>query len=329
MNKKKIIVTGAAGYIGGAICIELQKRGYYVIAVDRRRVEHLNQYHDKYINHDFTGVESFLELEKQPDAIIHCAGTSLVGPSMQHPAEYYDNNVSKTIKYLNYLRIVSPNTKFIFSSSASVYGDPSSSVEIDETFETNPISPYGDSKLMVEKILESYYKAYNMPYVSFRYFNACGAVEGGLHGQEPGATHIFARIFEALKTKNTFEIYGNDYPTEDGTCIRDYVHVTDIAKAHILAIENSLQGIYNIGSVQGYSNLEVTNKVNDILKEPLQINYNIRRQGDPAYLVADSKKLQKETGWKAEKDLTQIITDLNDWYNSDIYAKRPPAIIPL
>jgi len=333
----KVIVTGASGYIGGAICIELKTRGYTVIGVDRRPLpEHLNLYVDQFVNECFTHPWC-LEPAETADAIIHCAGTSLVGPSMIDPAEYYNNNAVKTAKFLDYIRRWNPTTKFIFSSSASVYGSPDSPV-LFEGSKTEPISPYGESKLMTESMLHWYEKCYGLQYVSFRYFNACGAVEGGAHGQEPGATHIFAKLFEAALTNKEFTLYGASYPTLDGTCIRDYVHVTDIAKAHVIAIDENLKGIYNIGSIKGYSNLQIFNKVDDFLVMEQRLNKGMvmhvesAREGDPAMLIANSDKLQQDSSWRPEKDIDQIIMDLYDWYNSTTYEevqKRSPAFNPL
>lgn len=333
----KVVVTGASGYIGGAICIELKTRGYEVIGVDRRPLpDHLSLYVDRFENECFTHPWC-LEPAETADAIIHCAGTSLVGPSMIDPAEYYNNNVVKTAKFLDHIRRWNPTTKFIFSSSASVYGSPDSPV-LFEGSKTEPISPYGESKLMTEKMLHWYEKCYGLQYVSFRYFNACGAVEGGVHGQEPGATHIFAKLFEAAMTTQEFTLYGANYSTVDGTCIRDYVHVTDIAKAHILAIVENLKGIYNIGSVKGHSNLQIFKKVEDFLiaeekiHDSMIMHVDKAREGDPAMLIANSDKLQTESSWKPQKDIDQIIEDLFDWYMSDTYdkmQKRSPAFNPL
>jgi UDP-glucose 4-epimerase len=327
-----VIVTGAAGYIGGSICARLFQKGYSVTGIDKRYLpSHLYQYLDYFIKSDFIDPLSLRRLDRKPLAVIHCAGTSLVGPSIANPQTYYDNNVVKTLKYLDYLRTHSPNTKFIFSSSASVYGDPRSEKPITENFRTNPISPYGESKLMTEIMLNSFNIAHGLKYVSFRYFNACGALADGTHGQEPNATHIFAKIFESVQNKTPFVINGNDYDTKDGTCIRDYVHVADIADAHILAIEKDIEGIYNIGSNTGFSNLEILNAVRRWRKHltSIQLEYGDRRTGDPAFLVASSEKLQKDTGWKPKQTLQHIIKDLHDWYNSENYAKRSQAIIPL
>jgi len=325
----KIIVTGAAGYIGGAICIELKKQGYYVIGVDRRYQNHLKPYYDEFIFDDFVSAASYYAIvEHLPKAVIHCAGTSLVGPSMTDPAEYYTNNVAKTARYLKILKEHSFATKFIFSSSASVYGSPDATFGVFEGTHINPISPYGQSKLMTEQMLDWHSKAYGMDYVSFRYFNACGAVANGVHGQEPDATHIFARLFDAGMQGKPFHLNGTLFNTKDGTCIRDYVHVTDIAKAHILAIEDNVKGIYNIGSNKGYSNLEIFTMVEKFLLDNKFIDKEIvvmvepAREGDPAKLVANYDKLYNETGWLPELTINDIIQDLSDWYRSDNYAKK-------
>ena len=326
-NTKNVIVTGASGYIGGTICIELKKQGYTVIGIDRRSLpKHLESYVDQFVNECFTHPWSLEHIEKKPVAVIHCAGTSLVGPSIKNPHDYYENNVIRTEKYLDYIRRWSPFTKFIFSSSAAVYGDPLGAILI-EGAQTKPISPYGESKLMTEMMLKTFNKAYGLNYVAFRYFNACGAVEGGLHGQEPEATHIFAKIFEAVEKNEAFTLYGANYPTKDGTCVRDYVHVTDIAKAHILAIENNIKGIYNIGSVRGYSNLEIFDAVEtfllneEVIHNKIVVHIEPNREGDPSTLIASSTKLKSETNWKPEKDLYDIIHDLYCWYFSENYMK--------
>jgi UDP-glucose 4-epimerase len=172
---------------------------------------------DKFLYQDFaSNVALSWIISKQPDAIIHCAGTSLVGPSMQDPAEYYNNNVAKTLRLLDIVRKSLPRCRVIFSSSAATYGEPLLG-ECHEVDPCDPVSPYGQSKLMIDMILESYRKAYDLDYVSFRYFNACGADSQSRHGQEPGATHLIARFLEATRDDGNFKVYGMDYPTADGT----------------------------------------------------------------------------------------------------------------
>jgi UDP-glucose 4-epimerase len=320
MQNTKVLVTGAAGYIGGQICIELKKKGYYVIGIDRRYRPHLNKFYDQFWQIDFCSEPSFNVLDKEkPDAIIHCAGTSLVGPSIKDPDEYYGNNFQKTYHYLKVLKSVSPKTKFIFSSSASVYGIPAGS--LDETHSLKPISPYGESKVMVENMLASYAKAYGLDYVAFRYFNACGADEEAQHGQEPNASHIFAQLFESAKGDNPFTLYGMTYDTKDKTCIRDYVHVQDIADVHIMAIEKDMRGVYNIGSGEGFSNLEIFVEVEEFFKKELVMIVEAPREGDPAVLVANPKKLF-DLDYRPKRQLTKIIESLNLWYSSEIYNRQ-------
>jgi UDP-glucose 4-epimerase len=171
-----------------------------------------------------------------PDAIIHCAGTSLVGPSVMNPEEYYNNNFVKTKTLLDFLIANhQKNVRVIFSSSAATYGEPIMT-PCQEEDPAIPISPYGESKLMVELMMKSYATAYGLDFVAFRYFNACGADSQGRHGQAPGATHIIARVLESIRDGKTFTLYGDSYPTPDGTCIRDYIHVEDLADAHIMAM---------------------------------------------------------------------------------------------
>jgi UDP-glucose 4-epimerase len=325
-NIKTVVVTGASGYIGGSTCIALNRKGYKVIGVDRRPLpEHLESYVDKFENVCFTHPWSLEEVEKA-DAIIHCAGTSLVGPSVTNPHEYYENNVCRTEKLLNHIRLWNPNAKFIFSSSASVYGDPLGMI-LFEGAETKPIAPYGQSKLMTEMMLEWYAKAYKLKYVAFRYFNACGAVEDAIHGPAPDGTHIFAKVFEAAMTGQPFTLYGATYPTRDGTCIRDYVHVMDIVDAHILGIDKDIEGIYNIGTLKGSTNLEVFDAVEtflideEYLNDSMICNIDPPRPGDATAVIASPEKLQSATGWKAKRDLDTIIKDLFYWYASPTFNK--------
>jgi len=319
-NTKKVVVTGAAGYIGGITCIELKKQGYYVIGIDRRYRDHLAEYYDDYYHGDFTDFESFKKIQQHyPVAIIHCAGTSLVGPSLTNPAEYFTNNVSKTNALLSFLSAELPDTKFIFSSSAAVYGEDTTIEFYRENSPTQPISPYGESKLMVEQMLKWYNVGYGLNYVSFRYFNAAGADQDGIHGQEPDATHIIAKIFDAGLNDKDFTLYGATYPTKDGTCIRDYIHVTDLANAHILAIDNRINGIYNLGSFTGYSNLEVLSEIENTLGKKIITMVDGKRIGDPAKLIADSSNFRSSADWEPKYTLKHIINDCNNWYNSDVY----------
>lgn len=311
-----IIVTGSAGYIGGQTMLLLKDAGHTVYGIDRRNPpKHLLGVCDGYLYQDFASdVALSWIIAKQPDAIVHCAGTSLVGPSVQDPAEYYNNNVAKTLKLLDIVRKSLPKTKFIFSSSAATYGEPIIT-PIDESFATLPLSPYGESKLMIDMILQSYHKAYGLDYVSFRYFNACGADPQGRHGQEPGATHLIARILEATRDEGTFKIYGVDYPTTDGTCVRDYVHVEDIARAHALAIYHKIPaGVYNLGSNQGTTVKQVVERAMAITGKRPEIMFGAARGGDPAKLTATSAKFDLMVGAWRHHDLDAMIQHAWNWY---------------
>ena len=313
---KIIIVTGVAGYIGGQTALLLKDAGHEVYGIDRRDPpKHLRGICDKFLYQDFASdVALSWIIAKQPDAIIHCAGTSLVGPSMQDPAEYYNNNVAKTLRLLDIVRKSLPRCRFVFSSSAATYGEPmiSACYESDSCV---PLSPYGESKLMIDMMLESYHRAYGLNYVSFRYFNACGADPKGRHGQEPGATHLIAKLLEATRDDGQFRIYGDDYPTADGTCIRDYVHVEDIARAHALALDLKIPaGIYNLGSNSGTSVKQIMDRAKKIIGKMPYIGVEARRAGDPPELTATSKKFDLVAGGWRHHDLDAMIQHAWAWY---------------
>jgi len=310
-----VIVTGSAGYIGGQTALLLKDAGHTVYGIDRRTPpRHLADVCDQFLREDFsTDIALSWIISKQPNAIIHCAGTSLVGPSMQDPAEYYNNNVVKTLRLLDVIRRSLPRCKVIFSSSAATYGNPvlDACNEVDPCL---PISPYGESKLMIDMMLESYRQAYNLNYVSFRYFNACGADPKGRHGQEPGATHLIAKLLEATRDDGQFRVYGDNYPTADGTCIRDYVHVADIAQAHVLALSPTVPaGIYNLGSNSGTSVKQVMERARTIVGKMPYIGVEARREGDPPVLTACADKFNKLVHWR-NFELDDMIQHAWNWY---------------
>jgi UDP-glucose-4-epimerase GalE len=311
-----VIVTGSAGYIGGQTALLLKDAGHEVYGIDRRDPpKHLLGVCDGYLYQDFaSNVALSWIISKQPDAIVHCAGTSLVGPSVTDPSEYYNNNVAKTLKLLDIVRRSLPKTRVIFSSSAATYGEPVM-LPISEVDPTEPVSPYGQSKLIIDMMLESYHHAYRLDYVSFRYFNACGADPQGRHGQEPGATHLIAKFLEAARDDGQFRVYGNDYPTADGTCIRDYVHVEDIARAHALALHHRIPaGIYNLGSSQGTSVMEVIDRSRAIIGKMPYIAVDPKRAGDPPVLTASSAKFNLVAGDWRHHDLDAMIQHAWNWY---------------
>lgn len=312
-----IAVTGAAGYIGGHIALRLKDAGHAVVGIDRRPLPtHLDNGVMSFLQADFdSDIAKKYLLEVRPVAIIHCAGTSLVGPSLSTPMEYYNNNVVKTIHLLDFIMQLMPQTKVIFSSSAAVYGTPIMT-PCHEVDPREPISPYGESKLMVEQILASYHKAYGLDYVAFRYFNACGADTNSRHGQEPGATHIIARILESIRDNNTFTLNGTDYSTDDGSCVRDYVHVQDIADAHISALyTDTPAGVYNLGTNKGTSNLEIINAAERITGKTLQVDTGPQRPGDPAILTASADKFGRIYKDWQKFTLDDMISHAWAWYN--------------
>jgi UDP-glucose-4-epimerase GalE len=311
-----IVVTGCSGYIGGQTMLLLKDAGHEVYGIDRREPpKHLRGICDKFMYQDFASdVALSWIIAKQPDAIVHCAGTSLVGPSVTDPSEYYNNNVVKTLKLLDIVRKSLLRCRVVFSSSAATYGEPVIT-PIDESFPELPISPYGESKLMIDMMLKSYYRAYNLDYVSFRYFNACGADPQGRHGQEPDATHVIARVLESTRDEGTFKIYGVDYPTTDGTCVRDYVHVDDIARAHALALYHKIPaGVYNLGSSQGTSVKQIVERAAAITGKMPTIQFGAARAGDPPELTANSDKFNLVAGAWRHHDLDAIIQHAWAWY---------------
>jgi len=310
-----IVVTGAAGYIGGQIALMLNDAGHSVTGIDRMPLPRHLQEIMNFVQADFDSDESFRKIiEIRPNAVIHCAGTSLVGPSIQHPSVYYNNNVVKTLNLLNILMSAVPQARFIFSSSAAVYGEPVMN-PCHEVDPKEPISPYGESKLMVEQILASYHRAYGLDYVAFRYFNACGADSQGRHGQEPGATHIIARVLESIRDSQEFVLNGIDHPTPDGTCVRDYVHVEDIARAHVLALDTRVEsGVYNLGTSLGVSNREIIDMAQQVTGSAVVLRVGDRRAGDPPMLTASADKFNRYTTEWQKHDLTDIIRHAWAWY---------------
>jgi UDP-glucose-4-epimerase GalE len=314
---KTVVVTGASGYIGGQISIMLHDAGYRVVGIDLRNYpSHLSGVFDRFVHNDFASNPGLNTLiQEQPDAIMHCAATSLVGPSITNPDEYYDNNVVKTLRMLDIVTQAIPRTRVIFSSSAAVYGNPIMN-PCNEVDPKEPISPYGESKLMTEMILASYHKAYALDYVAFRYFNACGADPQGRHGEEPRGTHIIARILESIRDNKVFELYGNDYPTPDGTCIRDYVHVEDIARAHLLALNSKISsGVYNLGSNQGHSNHEILMVTQQVVGKLPEVQVANRREGDPAGLTASSSKFGNLEQYWRQWSIHDMVEHAWKWYN--------------
>ena len=325
---RKIVVTGGCGYIGSHVARAFKQNGDEVLIIDRVRREHTLKDIDGYFIADFADDSSLAAIYNyNPDVIVHCAGTSLVGPSMDDPGVYYDNNISKTIRLLNFVKDFKKKPFIMFSSSASVYGQPDQ-LPITEHARKNPISPYGNTKSMTEEILKDYWGAYALPSMCFRYFNAAGAMPGTADlGQEPEATHIVARVLEASLANRAFTINGGDFDTPDGTCIRDYVHVWDIAQAHVRGVEyvfpawlgtvpNVGCSIFNLGTNVGVSNKQIVDYVFDKYGLPF-VNYGPTRWGDPAELVADATEAREKLRWAPEySDIETIIDSAYIWYTN-------------
>lgn len=325
---KTIIVTGGCGYIGSHIAraFKYADADNRVFVIDRVKRDHTLIGLDGWFISDFADDDSLATIvDLNPDVIVHCAGTSLVGPSMRDPGTYYDNNVAKTIKMLNVLNDLEKKPLVLFSSSAAVYGEPET-IPVDESAARHPISPYGKSKNMVEHILHDFWSAYKLPSVCFRFFNAAGAEPHTSDlGQEPNATHIIARVLEAQLAGKEVTINGNMFNTPDGTCIRDYVHVWDIATAHVKAADFFWGGpqpaisghwAFNLGTNEGISNRQIVDYV-DKKYGLSNILYGERRPGDPAKLVADSRNAMNFLHWEPKySDLASIIDSAYKWYAS-------------
>lgn len=320
----KIVITGGCGYIGSHIARYLKQHNedssVYVIDCERR--DHTLKNIDGFLHTDYVSRQSLLWLDEiQPDVIVHCAGDISVRESVEDPAKYYDNNVAKTITFLNHVKDYKKKPIILFSSSASVYGNPDH-VPLVETDRIKPISPYGHTKDIIEQVLFNYNQAYGLPGVCFRYFNAAGA-EPYHHdlGQAPGAGHIIARLLESKIRDEFFTLNGIDFDTPDRTCIRDYIHVWDLADAHNRAIhwnKDSRYAVFNLGTSQGISNQEIVDYIT-LNYGSLKITTGPRRPGDPDRLIADATLANKILGWSPNySTINQIVDSAYKWYTRGI-----------
>lgn len=321
-----ILVTGGAGYIGSHCSLALLERGEEIVIFDNLSTGHietinkLKEYGNvNFIKGDLTNKNDVSELFKKYniDSVIHFAAFSLVGESVSNPQKYYFNNVYGTLNLLEGMLGCGIN-KIVFSSTAATYGEPKYN-PIDEKHPQEPINPYGQSKLMVEKIMDDYSKAYNLKSVRLRYFNVAGADSeariGEWHNIE---THLIPNILKStFNTNKTFEIFGDDYPTNDGTCVRDYINVEDLAHAHILALDYLNNGgetnYFNLGTKNGDSVKEVFQACEKICNRSIDVKIKPRREGDPSTLVADNKKAKETLKWLPTKDLEMSISTAYEW----------------
>ncbi len=324
---KTILITGGAGYIGSHAAYLMQKKGYKLIILD-------NFWQNQTFNHSWAQVingyfadKKILETifkENQIESVMHFAAFIEVGESVKNPLKYYENNVVKTLDLLN-LMLKHNVKKFIFSSSCAVYGIPQY-LPLNENHPTNPINPYGKCKLIIEEVLKDLDKSDNLKFVSLRYFNAAGALpEENLGEQHLNETHLIPLLLRAAKDNKCFKIFGDDYQTKDGSCIRDFVHVLDIAQAHILALEylnENKSDFFNLGTGHGFSVKEIISSMEKILKTKIRIEIAARREGDPAILVADSTKANNILKWSPKySDLNNILKSALEFEDILIFKK--------
>lgn len=318
-----ILVLGGAGYIGSHTVYELIENGEDVAIIDNLQTGHIKAVHPKarFYKGDIRNRE-FLDsvfAKEKIDAVIHFAAYSLVGESMEKPLKYYENNLCGT-KILLDSMVANGINKIVFSSTAATYGEPES-LPILETDKTEPTNPYGETKLAMEKMFKWVGRAHNINFVSLRYFNACGAHVSGEIGEDHAVeTHLIPLILQVPNNKREhIYIFGDDYNTKDGTCIRDYIHVTDLAQAHILAVKYLRNGgnsdIFNLGNGIGFSVKEVIETARKVTGHPIPALISPRRAGDPAKLIASSNKARKFLGWKPEHaELEEIIATAWNWH---------------
>lgn len=320
-----ILVLGGAGYIGSHTALELVKAGNEVVIADNLVTGYRKAIPEgaKFYEGDLRDSDFLDNLFHQEniDAVIHFAAYSLVGESVTNPLKYYDNNLYGT-KVLLEAMVKNNVGKIVFSSTAATYGEPEN-IPILESDRTCPTNPYGETKLAMEKMFKWTAEAHGLRYVSLRYFNACGADESGTIGEAHNPeSHLIPLILQVPNGKReTISIYGTDYDTPDGTCIRDYIHVTDLAQAHILAVQYLNNGgesdIFNLGNGVGYSVREVIETARKVTGHPIPATETSRRAGDPARLIASSEKAKSVLGWKPVHDsLEEIISSAWNWHKN-------------
>lgn len=318
-----VLVAGGAGYIGSHTVRELVETGHNVVVYDNLVKGHIEAIDKKatFIQGELSDVDAISKAlsENKIDSVMHFSSFIEVGESVKDPFKYYQNNVINTLNLLEAMK--KNNVKYIiFSSSAAVYGTPKK-VPIKEDSILNPINPYGETKLIVERMLKAY-EVHGLRSVCLRYFNAAGAHPKGDIGEDHSPeSHLIPLVLQvALGKRNEIKIFGDDYSTKDGTCIRDYIHVVDLAKAHILALENlkktGVSDYFNIGSQKGYSVKEIIGVAREVTRHPIPEQIDSRREGDPASLVASSKKIKQTLGWKPKYKLKRIIETAWKWHKN-------------
>ncbi|MBQ3010925.1 MAG: UDP-glucose 4-epimerase GalE [Oscillospiraceae bacterium] len=320
---KTILVAGGAGYIGSHMVALLLERGYEVVVADNLSTGHWQAAKGAKLRVGDLRDSAFLDrlfTEFKIDGVINFAAFSLVGESVKNPLKYYDNNVGGSISMLKAMDRHGID-KIVFSSTAAVYGEPEKQ-PIEETDRTEPTNPYGETKLAIEKMLKWSDNAYGIRYVALRYFNAAGSnTEVGIGEDHSPESHLIPLVLKtALGQRSHIGIFGDDYPTPDGTCVRDYIHVRDLAEAHLMALQYLDKGgrsdAFNLGSGDGYSVKEIIETARKITGREIPAIIEPRRAGDPSILIASNKKAAEVLGWKPERGLETIIADAWNWHSS-------------
>ena len=319
-NSMKILVTGGAGYVGGTVAKVLLEQGHSVTVIDDLTTGNTDLIPEgaNFVRGDVRDVAADVLADEKFDGVAHFAARSLVGESVERPQDYWHHNVVTTLTLLDAMRHSHVNN-LVFSSTAATYGEPET-VPITEEFPTRPTNPYGATKLAIDHMITSYAHAFGLGATSLRYFNVAGAY----HGQgenRPVETHIIPIILQvALGHRDGVKIFGDDWPTKDGTCVRDYIHVKDLADAHLLSLQTNKPGqhrIYNLGSGDGYSVREVIEMCRKVTGHPIPADIAPRRAGDPAILIASSDKARHELGWNpTHTDLETIVSTAWDFAQS-------------
>lgn len=323
----RVLVTGGAGYIGSITVKRLLEKGHDVVVFDNLVYGHKEAVPCELVTGDLLDKKFLFESfkDKQFDAVIHFAAYALAGDSMEHPDKYFSGNIQGGLHLLELMRELKISN-MIFSSTCAIYGAPQK-LPVTESEKKKPESVYGESKLIFETILDWYSKLYPIKHINLRYFNACGAaLDGSLGEDHDPETHIIPVAINAVLNNKPFKLFGNDYLTDDGTCIRDYIHVEDLAIAHIQALEKLSEGgennSYNLGTGNGYSNLQILDMIKKVSGKDLKVEINPRRQGDPPAIYADNTKAKQELGFNPRhSDLETIIKTAWEWHEKNSKLK--------
>ena len=320
---EKILVTGGSGYIGSFMVRHLKEKGFNVVIADNLSQGHI----ESVKGFDVREIDLVTEKEKLNElfakekfsAVVHMAGFIQMGESFTNPSKYFQNNLMAALNVMDAM-VKNKVNNFIFSSSAGVYGNPES-LPIKEEDKKDPLNPYGETKYMIERMLSYYDKAYGLKFMAIRYFNAAGsALDGEIGEDHPDESHLIPLIIKASLRGEKFTIFGNDYKTKDGTCIRDYIHVLDLVETHEIALKKLLGGsesnYYNAGVGRGYSNKEVIEMVRKVTGLSINVDYGPRREGDADSLYASIDKIKKDFNWSPKYTLEDIIKTAYLWYKT-------------